>query len=58
MFVGFLHIFLLTILIFKGLTPQRLYKTFGIKGLRLKCYTLNVKIRYSGKSSGNETKRT
>jgi hypothetical protein len=33
MFVGFLHIFLLGILIFKGLTPRRLYKSFGIKGL-------------------------
>jgi hypothetical protein len=27
------HIFLLGILIFKGLTAQRLYKSFGVKGL-------------------------
>jgi hypothetical protein len=32
-FVGFLHIFLLGILIFKGLTARRLYKSFGVKGL-------------------------
>jgi hypothetical protein len=31
--VGFSCIFLLEILIFKGLTAQRLYKSFGIKGL-------------------------
>jgi hypothetical protein len=29
----FLHSFLLGILIFKGLTARRLYKSFGIKGL-------------------------
>jgi hypothetical protein len=32
-FVGFSRIFLLGILIFKGLTERRLYKTFGVKGL-------------------------
>jgi hypothetical protein len=31
--VGFSHIFLLGILIFKGLTARRLYKSFGVKGL-------------------------
>jgi hypothetical protein len=33
-YVGFSRIFLLEILIFKGLTAQRLYKSFGVKGLR------------------------
>jgi hypothetical protein len=32
-FVGFSRIFLLEILIFKGLTARRLYKSFGVKGL-------------------------
>jgi hypothetical protein len=32
-FVGFSRIFLLEILIFKGLPARRLYKSFGIKGL-------------------------
>jgi hypothetical protein len=32
-FVGFSRIFLLVILIFKGLTARRLYKTFSVKGL-------------------------
>jgi hypothetical protein len=32
-FVGFSNIFLLWILIFKGLTARRLYKSFGVKGL-------------------------
>jgi hypothetical protein len=32
-FVGFSLIFLLWILIFKGLTARRLYKSFGVKGL-------------------------
>jgi hypothetical protein len=32
-FVGFSRIFLLGILIFKGLTARRLYKSFGFKGL-------------------------
>jgi hypothetical protein len=32
-FVGFSRIFLLGILIFKGLTAPRLYKSFGVKGL-------------------------
>jgi hypothetical protein len=31
--VGFSHIFLLGILIVKGLTARRLYKSFGVKGL-------------------------
>jgi hypothetical protein len=34
-FVGFSRIFLLGILIFKGLTAQRLYKSFGVKGLNM-----------------------
>jgi hypothetical protein len=33
-FVGFSRIFLLGILIFKGLTARRLYKSFGVKGLK------------------------
>jgi hypothetical protein len=32
-FVGFSRIFLLGILIFKGLTARRLHKSFGVKGL-------------------------
>jgi hypothetical protein len=32
-FVGFSCIFLLVILIFKGLTARRLYKSVGVKGL-------------------------
>jgi hypothetical protein len=32
-FVGFSRIFLVGILIFKGLTARRLYKSFGVKGL-------------------------
>jgi hypothetical protein len=32
-FVGSSRIFLLGILIFKGLTARRLYKSFGVKGL-------------------------
>jgi hypothetical protein len=33
-FVGFSHMFLLGILMFKGLTARHLYKSFGVKGLR------------------------
>jgi hypothetical protein len=33
-FVGFSRIFLLGILIYKGLTARRLYKSFGVKGLK------------------------
>jgi hypothetical protein len=33
-FVGFSRVFLLGILIFKGLTSRRLYMYFGVKGLR------------------------
>jgi hypothetical protein len=33
-FVDFSRIFLLGILIFKGLTARRLYKSFGVKGLK------------------------
>jgi hypothetical protein len=40
-FIGFSRIFLLGILIFKGLAARRLYKSFGVKGL--------VKDRYSSK---------
>jgi hypothetical protein len=32
-FVGFSRIFLLGILICKGLTARRLYKSFGVRGL-------------------------
>jgi hypothetical protein len=32
-FVGFSRIPLLEILIFKGITARRLYKSFGVKGL-------------------------
>jgi hypothetical protein len=32
-FLGFSRIFLLGIIIFKGLTARRLYKLFGVKGL-------------------------
>jgi hypothetical protein len=31
-FVGFSRLFLLGVLIFKGLTARRLYKSFGVKG--------------------------
>jgi hypothetical protein len=34
-FVGFSRMFLLGILIFKGLTAQRLYKSFGVKVLNI-----------------------
>jgi hypothetical protein len=34
-FVGFSRIFLLGILIFKGLTARRLCKLFDVKGLKL-----------------------
>jgi hypothetical protein len=33
-FIGFSRIFLLEILIFKGHTARRLYKSFGVKGLK------------------------
>jgi hypothetical protein len=33
-FVGFSRIFLLGILIFKGITARRVYKSFGAKGLK------------------------
>jgi hypothetical protein len=32
---GYSRIFLLEILIFKGLTAPRLYKSFGVKGLNV-----------------------
>jgi hypothetical protein len=55
-FVGFSRVFLLGILIFKGLTARRLYKSFGVKGLKHKykaacgsqrymCVTLGSKVR-------------
>jgi hypothetical protein len=34
------EIFLLGILIFKGLTARRLYKSFGVKGLNMKITTI------------------
>jgi hypothetical protein len=43
LFVDFSRIFLLVILIFKGLTARRLYKSFGVIGLiQLKNKTLRV----------------
>jgi hypothetical protein len=42
--VGFSRIFLLGILIFKGLTARHLYKSFGVKGLKFG--------RFSGKVKG------
>jgi hypothetical protein len=33
-FVGFSRIFLLGILVFKGLSARRLYKSFGVIGLK------------------------
>jgi hypothetical protein len=41
-FVGFSSIFLLGILIFKGLTARRLYNSLGVKWLRTK-YALGIK---------------
>jgi hypothetical protein len=38
-FVGFSRIFLLGILIFKGLTALHLYKSFDVKGLNCACPT-------------------
>jgi hypothetical protein len=35
LFVAFSRIFLLVILIFKRITARRLYKSFGVKGLKL-----------------------
>jgi hypothetical protein len=43
-FVGFSRIFLLGILIFKGLTPRRLYKSFGVKGSVAGCYWETLKL--------------
>jgi hypothetical protein len=43
-FVGFSRIFLLRILIFKGLTARRFYKSFGFKGLKLKITGLERKL--------------
>jgi hypothetical protein len=42
-FVGFSGICLLGILIFKGLTARRLYKLFGVKGLKKDqlCFTFD-----------------
>jgi hypothetical protein len=41
MFVGFSCIFLLGILICKGITVQRLYKSFGVKGLMVSATVSN-----------------
>jgi hypothetical protein len=43
-FVGFSSIFLLGILIFKGLTARRLYKSFGVKGLTLEEFIKSMEI--------------
>jgi hypothetical protein len=41
LFVGYSRIFLPGILIFKGLTALSLYKSFGVKGLKMnKCVNL------------------
>jgi hypothetical protein len=45
-FVGFSRIFLLGILIFKGLIARRLYKSFGIKGLTHNTVEKEKKIFY------------
>jgi hypothetical protein len=34
--------FLLGILIFKGLTARRLYKSFGVKGLKKLCFEIKL----------------
>jgi hypothetical protein len=39
------HIILLGILIFKGLTARRLYKSFGVKGL-ISCYRNTARCWY------------
>jgi hypothetical protein len=41
-FVGFLRIFLLGTLIFKGLTSRRLYKSFGVKRLNVTKLTVSL----------------
>jgi hypothetical protein len=38
-FVGFSSIFLLGILIFKGLIARRLYKSFGVKGIKIALFS-------------------
>jgi hypothetical protein len=43
-FVGFSRIFVLKILIFKGLTARRLYKSFGVKALNDNCGSYLVRI--------------
>jgi hypothetical protein len=43
-FVGFSHIFLLGILIFKGLPARRLFKSLGVKGLTFLTIPLPVSI--------------
>jgi hypothetical protein len=54
-FVGFSRMFLLGILMFKGLTARRLYKSFAVKGLNklsdslfiiFKTLTLNLLMSY------------
>jgi hypothetical protein len=53
---GFLRVFVLEILIFKGLTARRLYKLFGVKGLRYLIYidqiNLLSKLRHTYLGSG------
>jgi hypothetical protein len=44
-FVGFSRIFLMEILIFKGLTARRLYKSLGFKGLT-SIFTVLVPLTY------------
>jgi hypothetical protein len=44
-YVGFSRLFLLGILIFKGLTARRLYKSFGIEGLKA---AIDVRFKQGG----------
>jgi hypothetical protein len=41
-FFGFPRIFLLGILICKGLTARRFYTSFGVKGLNMRCLNVDV----------------
>jgi hypothetical protein len=51
----FLHIFLLGILIFEGLTARRFYKSFGVKGLSHQLYYIPIilTVLYVGKLQFN-----
>jgi hypothetical protein len=52
---GISHIFLLVILIFKGLTARRLYKSFGVKGLMgivQDCTVFNCRVNLGTRRGG------